>query len=114
MVKVFTTSRFRISKRAVTSYAKGYLQKYGVHDSYDMNIVFIGSRKMRSVAKKYKGEDKVLPVLSFPYADDELKFLGEIFICYPQLVLLAAERDKTIDQTAEQLVKHGIDTIMKA
>ncbi|HLL60714.1 MAG TPA: rRNA maturation RNAse YbeY [Candidatus Nitrosocosmicus sp.] len=39
--------------------------------------------------------------------------LGEVFICYPQAILLAAEREKGVEQTILQLIEHGIDNLLK-
>ena len=89
----------------------------------------------------YKREPEALPVLSFSYIttkkimkqaveidgdtiqhteltatlptivhDDNL--LGEIFICYPQAVLLAAERNKKVDDTLKSLIEHGINNLV--
>lgn len=70
---------------------------------------------MKDIALRYKKENIALPVLSFSYLDEEgdaEKLLGEIFICYPQAVLLASEREKTVNETIVNLVDHGIETII--
>jgi len=71
----------------------------------------VGTRKMRDIAKSYKHENEALPVLAFPYKEEEL--LGEIFICYPQIILMAAERNKSVDDTIIQMVIHGIENLIK-
>jgi ssRNA-specific RNase YbeY (16S rRNA maturation enzyme) len=45
--------------------------------------------------------------------DKKDNLLGEIFICYPQAVLLAAERNKKVETVIEQLIKHGIENVIK-
>jgi len=37
--------------------------------------------------------------------------IGEVVICYPQAVLLAAERDKKVEVMMKQLIEHGIKNI---
>lgn len=81
-----------------------------------LNIVFIGRKKMKDIATKYRQENVALPVLSFSYLDDPKKnekAIGEVVICYPQAVLLAAERNKRVDDIIMQLVKHGVENILK-
>jgi len=68
---------------------------------------------MKTVAKRYKKEPLALPVLSFTYDREKDNLLGEVFVCYPQAVLLAAERNKKVEIIIESLIKHGIDNILK-
>lgn len=72
---------------------------------------------MKQIAKTYKQENVALPVLAFPYkqgeqADGE-RIIGEVVICYPQAILLAAERTKTVDTMMKQLIEHGIRNIFR-
>jgi len=75
-----------------------------------LNVIFIGKRKMKVIAEKYKNEKEVLPILTFYYKEQNV---GEIFICYPQMILLAAERDKTVDYILEFLLRHGMENLIK-
>lgn len=79
---------------------------------------------MKQIAKKYKKENLALPVLSFSYLNDSLKpnravffpekerLIGEVFICYPQAVLIAAKRERKVDSIISELIKHGLDNII--
>ncbi len=96
--------------------AEEIIASYAIHENSRLNIIFVGKNKMRDIAKKYKGEDEALPVLSFSYVNDPMikeNTQGEIFICYPQAILLAAERDKKVDNILTMLVKHGVENIFK-
>jgi ssRNA-specific RNase YbeY (16S rRNA maturation enzyme) len=71
---------------------------------------------MKSISSTYKNEDVALPVLSFPIRDNsnpEKEFIGEVFICYPQAILLAAERNKRVDDLMTELVEHGVRNLLK-
>jgi len=84
--------------------------------SLSLTIVFVGKNKMRSIASTYKHEDIALPVLAFPYRTDMTMgepLLGEIFLCYPQVVLLAAERNKRLDALIDELIVHAIKNLLK-
>ena len=84
--------------------------------SKHLNLVFIGKTKMKSISSTYKHEDVALPVLSFPIRDNsnpEKEFIGEVFICYPQAILLAAERNKRVDDLMTELVEHGVRNLFK-
>lgn len=112
MVNVVCPSRYKISRREIKQMAEEFLKKEGVPSHYILNIIFVGRNKMKAVALRYKNESEALPVLSFAYKQEKDNLFGEIFICYPQMVLLAAEREKKVDQTLAWLVKHGIDNII--
>ena len=69
---------------------------------------------MKQIATRYKKEPVALPVLSFSYGQPEKEDvpIGEVFICYPQAILLAAEREKRVDDIISFLVQHGIENIL--
>lgn len=82
----------------------------------NVTIAFVGKNKMRKVSNEYKNEDVALPVLSFLYneqQEDGHVFLGEILICYPQAILLAAERNKKVDDMLDSLIEHGLSNLLK-
>jgi len=115
MINVFSSSRYKINKRNLEKFAQGQLDKHHVAQNAALNIAFVGKRKMKEVALKYKNEDVALPVLSFSYLRDPISstdnVIGEVVICYPQAVLLAAERDKRVEPMMNQLIEHGIQNI---
>ena len=44
----------------------------------------------------------------------EPQVIGEVIICFPQAVLLAAEKDKHLDSMLSDLILHGIQNILNA
>jgi ssRNA-specific RNase YbeY (16S rRNA maturation enzyme) len=110
MIKIFSSGRFKINRKYIVHESQLFATKNGVKNDVLINVVFIGRRKMIGIAKKYKKEDVALPVLSFAYNENDL--LGEVFICYPQAVLLAAERERGVDKMMVELVCHGIQNIL--
>jgi len=112
MDNVICPSRYKINRRKVRQITEELLIKEGIPNYYILNIIFVGRIKMKTVALKYKNENVALPVLSFAYNQQKDNLYGEIFICYPQMVLLAAERDKKVDHTLTWLLKHGINNLV--
>ncbi|MDA1317250.1 MAG: rRNA maturation RNase YbeY [bacterium] len=115
MINIYSSSRYKLNKKRLTSYAQEVLNSFNGAPSSVLNIAFVGKRKMKEVARTYKNEDVALPVLSFSYLKDPIlkteHVIGEIVICYPQAVLLAAQRRKMVDNMMEELVKHGLQNI---
>lgn len=126
MINFFSRSNYKLNRKIVAEKISSYLKKYGFTDKDSLNVIFIGRRKMREIAKKYKKEDSAFPILSFshlwqnnniktqnfPSLPTDERLIGEIFICYPQAVLLAAEREREVDTIIIELIKHGIENII--
>ena len=118
MINVITTSRYKIHKQSLLKFAEKLLVESGVDFDMVLNIAFIGRRKMKEIALLYKHENVALPVLAFPYKEtssdiEKEKLFGEVVLCYPQVVLLAAERGKTLDDMINKLLAHGISNLLK-
>jgi ssRNA-specific RNase YbeY (16S rRNA maturation enzyme) len=140
MISIIDSARFKINKTFIVKVSEDYLRRCGATEDTNLNVIFVGKRKMLYIATVYKREPEALPVLSFSYTtnkkmnsepliisgDDIAKadashtatlvhdanLLGEIFICYPQAVLLAAERNKKVDDTLQFLIEHGINNLI--
>lgn len=116
MINIYSSSRYKVAKKTLSQFTEKILQRYNLQANYVLNIAFVGIRKMRHVANTYKNENIALPVLSFGYPVDpskkEEQVIGEVVICYPQAVLLAAEREKKVDIVLQNLVEHAIENIL--
>lgn len=115
MIQIVSASRYKLNRKQLRASIENLLLARGVSPSNSLNVIFVGKKKMKDVALTYKQENVALPVLSFPYNElvGENKLVGEIFICYPQAVLLAAQRNKKVDVVLLQLIEHGIDNLLK-
>jgi len=116
MINLVCSSRYCINRSILKSKTQDLLSKADVSPERILNLVFVGKTKMKSLALLYKRENIALPVLTFSYKNDDLdgeKLLGEVIICYPQGVLLAAERNRKVDETLLSLIKHGIENLLK-
>ncbi len=141
MIHIVDSARFRIDRQSVKHIVLDYLAKRGVSGEMGVNIIFVGKRKMLYIATVYKREPVALPVLTFAYRttkrmmhratkidgdlihevdindtlptiEHDSELLGEIFICFPQAVLLAAERNKKVIDILAHLIEHGIDNLI--
>ena len=116
MIHIITSSRYLIDRKRIRVCVEKTATQLQIDPSLSVTIIFVGKNKMRSIASTYKHEDIALPVLAFPYRTDTAMgepLLGEIFLCYPQVVLLAAERNKRLDALIDELIVHGIKNLLK-
>ncbi|MCX7996921.1 MAG: rRNA maturation RNase YbeY [Patescibacteria group bacterium] len=116
MITIVCPSRYALDKKAIRKRVSALMFEKQINTRSILNIIFVGTRKMREIARAYKHEDEALPVLAFPYKDIDLagdQLLGEIFLCYPQVILLAAERSKKVDDMIFRLIEHGLNNILQ-
>ncbi|OGH37721.1 MAG: rRNA maturation RNase YbeY [Candidatus Levybacteria bacterium RIFCSPLOWO2_01_FULL_38_21] len=115
LVPIFVESRYKINRKRIRSLVNNLLKKKGVVGKVEVSIAIVGDRKMRSLSKKYKGEDKTRNVLSFSQAEGErvgtssdVLFLGDVVISYPEVIREAAAEEVLVDEKIGELVEHGI------
>ena len=117
MISIFSSSRYKIDRKLIRTHVVSTLSRFGIDQSQNFSIAFVGKRKMKEISKNYKNENIALPVLIFPYGNEKNTdgetghVFAEIVICYPQAVLLAAEREKEVNTTIANLITHAISNI---
>ena len=113
MINITTSSRYIINRPLIKKVVTDFISKNKLINQ-TINIIFIGKNKMKTLAKQYKNENTALPILSFKYKEkiNEENLLGEIFICYPQVILLAAERNKKVEDVMVKLLNHGLENLL--
>lgn len=97
MINIISSGRYKINRKLIRETFR--------QENHNLNIIFVGRIKIKQISKKYLKDEIIHPILSFFYSENNLI---EIFICYPQIILLAAEKNKKIDQMIIQLIHHGI------
>ncbi len=116
MINIISSSRYKINRKRIKIFVQEVFEKEQIDLNYSLNVVFVGKNKMKVFTEKYKNEKETLPVLSFKYDEDigeKEVLLGEVIICFPLVILLAAERNKRVDEMINELVKHGIKNLIK-
>lgn len=115
MINVTCPSRYKINRKFIRKTGDDYFVKYNIPRHLTVNLVFVGKNKMLALSQKYKGENDALPILTFKYNQNIEKdiLFGEIVICYPQAILLAAERQKNVDNIMSYLIGHGMENLVK-
>jgi len=123
MVNIVSTSRYPVGKKRIRVIVQNELERAKISPDVTLNIVFIGRRKMKDISQQYKNENEALPVLSFSYTQESSiqsvipvgegeTLIGEVLICYPQAILLAAQRNRAVDKVIDELVLHGVKNIV--
>ncbi len=78
------------------------------------SIVFLEDEEIHNMNKEYRGVDRITDVISFALEDtkdlvyNEIRMLGDIFICIPQMKRQAAEYGHSEKRELAFLTVHGI------
>lgn len=78
------------------------------------SIVFVEDEEIHKMNREYRGVDRVTDVISFAFEDNndivynEIRMLGDIFICIPQMKRQAKEYGHSEKRELSFLAVHGI------
>ena len=78
------------------------------------SVVFVDDEEIHKMNREYRGVDRVTDVISFALEDNEdivyndLRMLGDIFICIPQMKRQATEYGHSEKRELAFLAVHGI------
>ena len=79
-----------------------------------LNIVIVDKKRIQEINREYRNKDAVTDVISFAFEEvpdvkyDNLRFLGEIYICYDRCKEQALEYGHSIERELCYLSIHGL------
>lgn len=78
------------------------------------NIIIVDKQRIQEINREYRNKDSVTDVISFAFEEvqdikyDDIRFLGEIYICYDRCKEQAIEYGHTIERELCYLCVHGL------
>lgn len=75
-----------------------------IYEDLTATLILVDDEKIRALNRKYRHRDKVTDVLSFE--SDESDYLGEVVICYPEVIRRGKESDVRVEWM--RLLIHGL------
>jgi probable rRNA maturation factor len=94
------------------------LKKYGITDSVVVDLTFVGTARMRTLNRQFRGKDYATDVLSFPIWSDlpTVKeqalhgptLLGSVVVCLPTASRQAKSEQQTLEEQISFLIDHSI------
>ncbi len=99
------------------SYLDEVIKRVMTHENIknaSFSIVFVDNEKIQELNKNYRGIDRVTDVISFAFEDnmdfqfDDLRILGEIYICIPRMIEQAKEYGHSETRELAFLTVHGL------
>lgn len=122
-IRIQTASHYPINRKQIQQAVEKVLTER-LHKNTEVSISVVGDRQMKTLNKKYRDIDDTTDVLSFPQQDpsqpmhsfinppDEIMYLGDIIVSYPEAIKEAAEDQVMVDDKILELVLHGLDHLM--
>lgn len=105
----------RFKPQLIKKVLKEVVNKLQISPNFKVTILLVGDQKMTSLNKKYKGKNQTTDVLTFSQYEgsaivlpqSEKGNLGDIVICYPQLLRQARNYKQTAAKEFSLLLIHG-------
>ena len=125
---ISTDTRYPVNRKLIKRAVGDVLAKNNVHAA-EVSVAVVGERKMRELVKNYLHDDEPCEVLAFPLEDvmssgqrrqgsvnrqgfvnppDGVLRLGDLVLCWPQVLLSASRNDKLVDDEVYFLTGHGV------
>lgn len=108
---IFSNETKRKVTKSVVEKISLLTSRYEKKVSGEVEITLVGDKKIKSLNSKYRGKNKVTDVLSFSWREDgEMpgKFLGQIYICYPQIIRQAKDYKIAVKEEFARMLVHGL------
>lgn len=116
-------SRYPVDRKKLRNFLKKILERHNIVDNVQVDISFVGDRKMTALNKEHMKRNGTTNVLSFPLLDDykrsggergfvfppdDILRLGDVVISYPQVLKEAMVYNRTVDEQINKLAEHGL------
>jgi len=125
-IMISTDTRYPVNRRKIRSAIEDTLAKRKVMgEQVEVSVSVVGSRKMTKLTNKFLEDNKKHSVLAFALEDvAESKssgfvnppnanlILGDIVLCWPQVLLDAARDDIMVDEEVYNLCSHATDHLL--
>lgn len=109
-------SSYPVRARKLKKTLQDFFVARGIVSEAEVSVAIVGEKKMQELSRKYlkdKGKHSVLSFTPeetkgrFVFPPDGVIHLGEIVICYPDVVDEARKKGRLIDEVVGELAKHS-------
>lgn len=121
-VLISTDTRYPVSRKIIRKAVSDVLLKNKIeHSNTEVSVSVVGERKMKELSKTYLGDDENHEILSFSLEEitatseggfisppDGVLRLGDIVLCWPEVVEAASRDNVMIDHELYLLTCHGV------
>lgn len=126
MIKILvkTDTRYPVNRKIIRRAIIDKVSESKISSDVELSVSVVGERAMRALCRKYMDDNNLHDVLSFPFMDlskkgegfvsypDRVLRLGDVIICWPQLLISAAKDDKLVDDEVYFLTGHAVEHLL--
>ncbi len=123
MVKILisTDPRYPVNRKVLRRAVMEVFEKEKITDiDAEISVAVVGRRKMKALTSKYLKDGRNHEVLSFPVegtggfarTPDDILRLGDVVLCWPEVLLCAARDNVTCDEEVLKLTGHGVEHLL--
>lgn len=113
-INISKQSNYPISGVKVRKFLQEFFKKHGIVSDAECHVSFVGEAKMLTLAKKYYKDNRLHNVFSFVESEtkdwkhpNNIMYLGEIVVCFPQVLKEAKHEGKLIEEKVLELIGHS-------
>ena len=119
-ILIHTDTRYPVNRKIIRQAVSDIILKNKVKSDTEVSVAVVGERKMKVLSYKYLKDGRSHEVLAFALEDpsyardgflkapDEILRLGDVVLCWPQVLALAAKDDVMVDDEIYFLTSHGV------
>ncbi len=131
-VLIQTDTRYPLNRKVVRRAVAETFKKHKVENlDSEVSVSVVGSRKMKQLTQKYLKEISKHQILTFSFEDlaqsgqnvnishqgfvnppDDILRLGDIVLCWPEVLDEASKDDMMVDDEVYDLVCHGVEHLL--
>ncbi|KKR57938.1 MAG: putative rRNA maturation factor [Candidatus Curtissbacteria bacterium GW2011_GWA1_40_47] len=126
-VLIKTDTRYPVNRKIIRKAILDTFKRYKIEKiDAEVSVAVVGKRKMDSLCRKYLKDEKNHQVLAFALEEvvgsqmeraqagfvnppDEILRLGDVVLCWPQLLEEAAKDNIMVDEELYRLTLHGME-----
>lgn len=113
-INVVKQRNYPVSSVKIKKFLQKFLIDHGIVSDAEATVSFVGESMMKVLGKKYYKDSNLHNVFSFVESEaknwkstSEAMQLGEIVICFPQVLKEAKQENKLIEEKVIELVEHS-------
>jgi len=125
-ILIKTDTRYLVNRKIIRKAVSDTLSRHKAGDmNAEVSVAVVGERKMSELSKNYLKDTEKHEVLSFPLEDlssrngqgfiihpDGILRLGDVILCWPQVLLAAAHDGVMVDDEVYLLTAHSVEHLL--
>ena len=125
-VRIHTDTRYPVNRRVIRKAVLDTFSEFKIESGdLEVSVAVVGSRKMKDLSLKFLKDSQVHEVLAFAQEEiseangrgfvnppDNILRLGDIVLCWPEVLESASRQDSMVDDQLYFLSRHATEHLL--